>query len=85
VICPFKITYPTPPIFPARAVPPALPTPPLRRNPEPISRRAQFPPQQYDQTQRGERAEIGQVYNMTAEESGEAAVEYEAQYPEQEP
>jgi len=87
--CPFKRIYPTPPIFSARASPQALPAPPLRRNPEPIDRRAPLPPQRYDQPQRGARTGAdhgrGQVYNMTAEASGEAAEKYEARYLEQEP
>ena len=66
---------------------PALPAPPLRRNPEPIDRRVPFPPQQYDQ-QRGMRIRAdqgrGQGYIMAAEASDDAA-EWEDQYPEQEP
>ena len=87
--CPFKRTYPTPSTFPALATPPALPAPPLRRNPEPVDRRAPFPPQQHEHPQRGARTRAdpgrGQVYDMTAEASGEATAEYETQYPEQEP
>jgi len=87
--CPFKRTYPISPTFSARAALPALPAPPQRGNPKPIGRRAPFPPQQHDQPQRGARTRSdhgrGQVYNMSAEASGEAAAEYEAQYPEQEP
>jgi len=87
--CPFKRNYPIPPTFPARAAPPALPAPPLRRNPEPIDRRAPFPPQQYNHPQRGARPRAdygrGQVHNMAAEVSDEAAAEYETQYLEQEP
>ena len=87
--CPFKRNYPIPPAIPARAAPPALPAPPLRRNPEPVDRRAPFPPQQYDHPQRGARPRAdygrGQVHNMAAEVSDEAAAEYEAQYLEQEP
>jgi len=78
-----------PPAIPTRATPPALPAPPLRRNPEPVGRRAPFPPQQHDQVQRGARPRAdysrGQVHNMAAEVSDEAAAEYEAQYLEREP
>ena len=48
---------------------PVLPAPPHRGNPEPIGRRAPFPPQQHDQPQRGARTKVdhgrGQVYNMS--------------------
>jgi len=87
--CPFKRTYPIPPTFLARAAPPPLPAPPHKGNPEPIGRRAPFPPQQHDQPQRGARTRAdhgrGQVHNMSVEASGEAAAEYEAHYPEQGP
>ena len=79
---PFRRVGNTAPVWPV------LPAPPLRRNPEPVDRRAPFPPQQYDQPQRGPRTRVdhgkGQVYNMSAEASGQATAEYEAQYPEQE-
>ena len=67
---------------------PALPTPPLRRNPEPVDQRAPFPPQQYDNPQRGARPRVdygrGQVHIMAAEASEDAA-ECADQYPDQEP
>jgi len=79
--CPFKRTYSTPSTFPVRVAPPALPAPPLRRNLEPVGRSAPLPPQQYDQPQWGARTggdhNRGQVYNMTAEVSGEVVAEYE--------
>ena len=81
--CPFRRVGNTAPVQPV------LSAPPLRGNPKPVDRRAPFPPQQYDQPQRGVRTRAdhgrGQVYNMTAEASDEAAAECEAQYPEQEP
>ena len=80
--CPFRRVGNTTPVRPV------LPAPPLRRNPEPVDRRAPFPPQQYDQPQRGPRTRVdhgkGQVYNMSAEASGKATAEYETQYSEQE-
>ena len=86
--CPFRRTGNVVPARPALPAP-ALPAPPLRRNPEPVDRRAPFPPQQYNQPQRGVRPRAdygrGQVHNMAAEISDEAAAEYEAQYAEQEP
>jgi len=86
--CPFRRVGNMAPVRPALPAPP-LPAPPLRRNPEPVDRRAPFPPQQYDHPQRGARPRAdygrGQVHNMTAEVSDEAAAEYEAQYQEQEP
>ena len=67
---------------------PALPAPPLRRNPEPVDRRVPLPPQRYDHQQRGMRPRAdqgrGQVHVMAAEASGDAA-EWEDQYPDQEP
>jgi len=90
--CPFRRVgniAPVRPAPPAPALPaPALPAPPLRRNPEPVDRRAPFPPQQYDHPQRGMRTRAdqgrGQVYIMAAEASDDAA-EWEDQYPDQEP
>ena len=67
--CPFKRTYPTPSTLPARVVLPALPAPPLRRNPEPIGRRVSLLAQQHNQLQRGARAGRGQAYNLSAEEA----------------
>ena len=67
------------PVRPALPAP-TLPAPPLRRNPEPVDRRAPFPPRQHEPLQRGARADYGrgQVHNMAAEVSDEAAAEYEA-------
>ena len=80
----FERTAPVRPAHPA----PALPAPLLRPNPEPVDRRAPFPPQRYDRQQRGMRPRAdqgrGQVHVMAAEASGVAA-EWEDQYPEQEP
>jgi len=85
----FGHVAPVRPALPATAHPaPALPAPPLRRYPEPVDRRAPFPPQQYGHQQREMRARAdqdrGQVHAMAAEASGVAA-EWEDQYPEQEP
>jgi len=85
----FEHTAPVRPALPAPAHPaPALPAPPLRRSPEPVDRRAPFPPQRYDRQQRGMRPRAdqgrGQVHVMAAEASGVAA-EWEDQYPDQEP
>jgi len=86
--CPFRRIGNMAPIRPALPAPP-FPAPPQRRNPEPVDQRAPFPPQQYDHPQRGARPRAdygrGQVHNMAAEVSDEAAAEYEAQYLEQEP
>ena len=64
---PFKRTWNTTP------APLVLPTPPLRRNPEPIARKAPLLPQQHDQSQREPRARAdrgrGQVYNFSTEEA----------------
>ena len=80
------------PVRPALPAPvhsaPALPAPPLRRNPEPVDRRVPFPPQRYDRQQRGMGARAdqgrGQVHIMAAETPGDAA-EWVDQYPDQEP
>ena len=82
--CPFKRTYPTLPIFPARAATQALPALAVRRNSESVVKRDPFPPQQHEQTQRGTRAGRDQVYNLLAgeaEASGEVVAECGAQYP----
>jgi len=76
------------PVRPALPVPvrPALPAPPLRRNLEPVDRRAPFSPQQYGHQRRGARPRAdqgrGQGYIMVAEASDDAA-EYGDQYPGQ--
>ena len=76
--CLFKKTWnaaSTLPTLSARAIPPTLLAPPMRRNPGPIGRGALLPPQRQTlgQVQRGPRTgtgrEKGQTYNLTAEES----------------
>jgi len=85
--CPHRKVGQVAPVRPAHPAP-ALPAQPLRRYPEPVDRRAPFPPQRYDHQQRGMRARAdqgrGQVHAMAAETSGVAA-EWEDQHPDQGP
>ena len=90
--CPFRRVGNAAPVRPALPAPahpaPALPAPPLRRNPEPVDRRAPFPPQQYGHQQRGMRTRAdqgrGQTYILAAEASEDAAGCAD-QYPDQAP